>query len=184
MKEFRGRKLVKTIFSALIGIPTVSLGLLLAILFIRYGPFGFLDLLYTVQLISIGEAILVIPLIISFTTSAIESTDIQLRDLARTLGASETDTSIVVFREALQPIVLAVVAAFNRAFAELGIAMMAGGNIQGLTNVLTTTISLQTAMGDFPLAIALSIILMTVVLVLNVLTNNIGAIFDALKKEM
>ncbi len=110
----------------------MSLGLLLFLLLVRNGPFGYLELLYTVQGISIGEALLVIPIVVSFTTSAIESTDIRLRDLARTLGASEMDTSIAIIREALEPMVLAVVAAFNRAFAELGIAMMIGGNIQGL----------------------------------------------------
>ncbi|MCJ7771169.1 ABC transporter permease, partial [Candidatus Bathyarchaeota archaeon] len=163
MKEFHGKKMVKTIFATLIGVPTVSLGLLLFILLVRNGPFGYLDLLYTVQGISIGEALLVIPIIVSFTTSAIESTDIRLRDLARTLGASEMDTSIAIVREALEPMVLAVVAAFNRAFAELGIAMMIGGNIEGYTRVLTTAISLQTAMGEIPLSIALSIVLMIVV---------------------
>ncbi len=183
MKEFHGKKLIKIIFTALIGVPTVSLGLLLFLLFVKRGPLGFLDLLFTVQGISIGEALLVLPIVVSFTTSAIESTDVRLRDLARTLGASETDTSIAVVREALEPILLAVVASFNRAFAELGIAMMIGGNIQGLTNVLTTTISLKTATAEIPLSIALSIILMAVVFTLNILTANIGAVINTLRKE-
>jgi len=183
MKEFRGKRLTKTIFTTLIGIPTVSLGLILFLLLIRNGPFGFLNLLYTVQGISIGEALLVIPIVVSFTTSAIESRDIRLRDLAHTLGASEMDTSIAVLHEALEPIVLAVVAAFNRAFAELGIAMMVGGNIFGVTRVLTTAISLQTAMGDIPLSIALSIILMTIVFILTIITRNFSALINILRRE-
>jgi tungstate transport system permease protein len=183
MREFRGKKLVKTIFTALIGVPTVSLGLLLFLLFIRNGPFGYLELLYTNQGVSIGEALLVIPLVVSFTTSAIESTDVRLSDLARTLGASEMDTSIAVVREALEPMLLAVVAAFNRAFAELGIAMMIGGNIQGYTRVLTTSISLDTAMGEIPLSIALSIVLMMVVFTLTVITRNIGALINILRNR-
>jgi tungstate transport system permease protein len=183
MKEFHGKKMVKTIFATLIGVPTVSLGLLLFILLVRNGPFGYLDLLYTVQGISIGEALLVIPIIVSFTTSAIESTDIRLRDLARTLGASEMDTSIAIIREALEPMVLAVVAAFNRAFAELGIAMMIGGNIEGYTRVLTTAISLQTAMGEIPLSIALSIVLMIVVFTLTIVTRNFDFIIKVFRRK-
>jgi len=182
MKEFRGKKLVKMIFNTLIGIPTVSLGLLLFLLWVKNGPFGYLGLLYTVQGISLGEALLVIPIIVSFTTSAVESTDVRLRDLAHTLGASEVDTSITIVREALEPIVLALVAAFNRAFAELGIAMMIGGNIEGFTRVLTTAISLQTNLGDIPLCIALSIILMLVVFALTVITRNIGALINILRR--
>jgi tungstate transport system permease protein len=79
--------------------------------------------------------------------------------------------------------VLAGVAAFNRAFAELGIAMMIGGNIFGVTRVLTTAISLQTAMGDIPLSIALSIILMAVVFTLTIITRNIGALINILRRE-
>jgi tungstate transport system permease protein len=184
MKEFRGKRIIKTIFTTLIGMPTVSLGLILFLLLVRNGPFGYFELLYTVQGISIGEALLVIPIVVSFTASAIESRDIRLKDLARTLGASEMDTSLVVLRESSEAIVLAVVASFNRAFAELGIAMMIGGNIRGLTRVLTTSISLQTAMGEIPLSIALSIILMAVVFTLNILSGNIGVIINVLKRDM
>lgn len=180
MREFRGKRFVNTIFTTLIGVPTVALGLILFLLLARAGPFGAFELVYTVQGISIGEALLVIPIVVSFTGSAVESKDIRLKDLARTLGASELETSVTILREASAPIVLAVVSAFNRAFAELGIAMMLGGNIRGLTRVLTTSISLQTAIGDIPLAIALSIILMIVVFTLTVISGNIGAIINAL----
>jgi len=184
MREFKGKKLFKTIFTTLIGMPTVALGLILFLLLARNGPFGYLELLYTIQGISLGEAILVIPIVVSFTASAIESRDIRLRDLAHTLGASELDTSVTVLQEASDAIALAVVAAFNRAFAELGIAMMLGANIRGLTRVLTTSIALQTAMGEIGLSIALSIVLMIVVFTLNLLSGNIGALVNALKGDM
>jgi tungstate transport system permease protein len=184
MREFKGKKLLKTIFTTLIGMPTVALGLILFLLLARNGPFGYFQLLYTVQGISLGEAILVIPIVVSFTTSAIESRDIRLRDLAHTLGASELDTSMAIIREASDAIALAVIAAFNRAFAELGVALMLGANIRGLTRVLTTSIALQTAMGEIGLSIALSIILMTVVFTLNILSGKIGALVNALKRYM
>jgi tungstate transport system permease protein len=184
MREFKGKKLLKTIFATLIGMPTVALGLILFLLLARNGPFGYFGLLYTVQGISLGEAILVIPIVVSFTTSAIESKDIRLKDLAHTLGASELNTFMTIIREASDAIGLAVVASFNRAFAELGIAMMLGANIRGLTRVLTTSIALQTAMGEVGLSIALSIILMIVVFALNILSRNIGALASVLKRDM
>jgi tungstate transport system permease protein len=185
MRDFKGKKFLKTIFTTLIGMPTVALGLILFLLLARNGPFGYFQLLYTVQGISLGEAILVIPIVVSFTTSAIESKERdRLKDLAHTLGASELDTSMTILREAWSAIGLAVIAAFNRAFAELGVAMMLGANIRGLTRVLTTSIALQTAMGEIGLSIALSIILMTVVFTLNIITSNIGAIVNTLKKDI
>lgn len=171
LKKFPGRKLIKTIFSTLIGMPTVALGLILYLFLSKSGPLGSLQLLYTVQGISLGQAFLILPIIVSFSTSAIEVQDSRLRDLARTLGASELEAVLTVLQESSNGIILALVAAFNRAFAELGLAMMLGANIRYLTRVLTTTIALQSAMGDIVLSIALSIILITIIFTLNALVN-------------
>ena len=167
LNKFQGRKLIKTIFSALIGIPTVALGLILYLFLSKSGPLGSLQLLYTIQGISLGQAFLILPIIVSFSISAIEAQDTRIKDLARTLGASELDTVLTVLQESSNGIILALVAAFNRAFAELGLAMMLGANIRYLTRVLTTSIALQSAMGEIVLSIALSIILITVVFTLN-----------------
>jgi tungstate transport system permease protein len=172
--SFRGIRFLKTLFGALVGVPTVTLGLFLFVLFSRSGPIGYLQLLYTVPGIAIGEAVLVTPLVISFVASAVEAKDMGVRDLARTLGASEYESSLAVLREAWNGVSLALVSSFNRAFAELGIAMMIGGNIEGLTRVLTTAISLQTNMGELGLAFALSYILLIVVLALNFLVAWLG----------
>ena len=172
--SFRGRGFLKTLFSALVGVPTVTLGLFLFVLFSRSGPIGYMQLLYTVPGIALGEAVLVTPLVISFVASAVEAKDMGVRDLARTLGASEYESSLAVLREAWNGVSLALVSSFNRAFAERGIAMMIGGNIEGLTRVLTTTISLQTNMGELGLAFALSYILLIVVLSLNFLIAWLG----------
>jgi len=172
--SFRGRGFLKTLFSALVGVPTVTLGLFLFVLFSRSGPIGYMQLLYTVPGIALGEAVLVTPLVISFVASAVEAKDMGVRDLARTLGASEYESSLAVLREAWNGVSLALVSSFNRAFAELGIAMMIGGNIEGLTRVLTTAISLQTNMGELGLAFALSYILLIVVLSLNFLIAWLG----------
>jgi len=161
--SFRGKWVIKGIFSSLIGVPTVALGLLLYLFMSRQGEFGFLHLLYTVNGIAIGQSILITPLIVSFTSSALGAADVQLRDLAKTLGASNLRTNLVIIRETVWSMVLAITAAFNRGFGELGVAMMIGGNLFQETRVLTTSIALETNLGDFPVAIAYAIILMAIV---------------------
>lgn len=170
LKDFRGKNTVKVFFNSLIGIPTVVLGLFLFLAFSNGGPLGFLGLLYTPSGIIIGEAILVTPIIISIATSAIEAVDPEIMNLAKTLGASESQASIAVLKEAANGVLLSNFASFNRAIAELGVALLVGGNIAGTglrTDVLTTAISRYTQRGEFDLAIALGIILMALVFVIN-----------------
>jgi len=171
LKEFRGKRILKGVFNALLGVPTVGLGLILYLLLSKSGPLGVLHLLYTPGAIILGQAILITPIMVSFSVSAIEGVGMEIRDLARTLGASESEVSFTVLREALQGVLLAVIASFNRAIAELGIALMLGGNIAGLTRVLTTSIALETARGNFELSIALTIVLLLIVFTLNFAVN-------------
>jgi tungstate transport system permease protein len=167
MREFSGRRALRFFFNAMVGVPTVTLGLILFTLFSRSGPLGGLQLLYTVPGMALGQAALILPIMVSFVVSAIESKDEELRDLVRTLGATETDTSLAIVREAFSGVSLALVSSFNRAFAELGIATMLGANINGVTRVLTTAIALETSKGELGLSFALSFILLIVVLGMN-----------------
>lgn len=167
LKDFRGKTLVKTLFNSLIGIPTVVLGLVLYLVFSKGGPLGFLGLLYTPGAVILGEAVLVTPILISITNTAIEAVDPDILNLARTLGASESQASIAVLKEAVNGVLLSNIASFNRAVAELGVALLVGGNIAGLTDILTTAISRYTARGELDFAIALGIILMGIVFVIN-----------------
>ena len=167
MKVFKGRETVKFLFNSLVGIPTVTLGLVLFTIMARTGPLGSFNLLYTIQGVSIGQALLILPIMVTFIVSAIESKIQGVRDLVRTLGASELQVSIAVLRESSSGVSLAILSSFNRAFAELGIATMLGANIRGLTRVLTTTIALETNKGQFGLSFALSAILLLVVFLLN-----------------
>jgi tungstate transport system permease protein len=164
--SFKGKWVVKGIFNALIGIPTVALVLLLFLLLSRQGEFGFLNLLYTFNGIAIGQAILVTPIIVSFTANALGNADTQLRDLAKTLGASGFRTNLTIIREIIWSIVLSITAAFNRGFGELGIATIIGGSLVGETRVLTTAIALNLNRGFFDIAMAYGIILMTIVIAL------------------
>ncbi len=171
LRTFRGKRIAKGLFNALIGIPTVTLGLFLYLVLSRSGPLGYFQLLYTPSAITVGQAILVTPIVVSFSTSALESVDPELRNLAKTLGASDLQTYGVMMREAFWGVVLAIIAAFNRAFAELGVAMMLGGNIRNLTRVLTTAIALETARGDIALSIALALILLAITMSLSIAIN-------------
>jgi len=169
-RDFRGKTLVKSFFNTFIGMPTVALGLILYLVFSRAGPLGFLGLLYTPGAIILGEAILVTPLIISIMTTAIEAVDPEIMNLARTLGASESQTSIAILREATNGVILGNIAGFNRAIAELGVVLLVGGGILGTTDVLTTDISLYTQRGGpdgLSMAIALAVILLVIVFGIN-----------------
>jgi tungstate transport system permease protein len=180
--NFRGKWVIRGFFNALIGVPTVALGLLLYLLLSRQGEFGFLHLLYTVNGIMIGQAVLVTPIIVSFITSALEASDTQLRDLAKTLGASSLRTNLAIMRETFWSMVLAVTAAFNRGFGELGIATIVGGSLLGSgtvfsgTRVLTTSIALEINFGNFDVAMAYAIILMAIVIVLTLIVNLVEKI--------
>jgi tungstate transport system permease protein len=169
--SFRGRWLIKSLFNALLGVPTVALGLLLVMFLSKSGPAGFLHLLYTLNGIAVGQALLVTPIIVSYTSSALAATDIQLRDLAKTLGASNIQTNLAIMREAMWATVLALISAFNRGFGELGIALMVGGNILYVTRVLTTSIALEATKGEYAYGIALAIILMAMVVSITILVN-------------
>jgi tungstate transport system permease protein len=171
LKNIPGKRFIRASFNAFLGIPTVVLGLVLFLLLSRSGPLGMFGLLFTPLAISIGQAILITPIIVSFITSAIESINLELRDLARTLGSTEVQASTAILREASGGVTLAIIAGFNRAFAELGVAMMLGGNIHGLTRILTTAIALETARGEIEFSIALGIILVSIVYALSIILN-------------
>jgi len=172
LNEFRGKTFIKTFLNAMMGLPTVVLGLVLFLIFSRGGPLGFLGLLYTHAAIILGQAILVTPLLVSIVTQAIEAVDPEIMNLAKTLGASESQASVAVLKEALGGFLLGNIAAFNRAIGELGVVLLVGGNIAGggyRTDVLTTAISVYTQQGKLGLAVALGIFLMIIVFIVNIL---------------
>jgi len=170
-RRFRGKNFVMGFFTAMLGIPTVGLGLILYLLLSKSGPFGIFDLLYSPLAMIIGETILVTPIIVSFTANALENVNAEIKYLAKTLGATESQANLAVLQEALPSVGLAIVASFNRAIAELGVALMLGGSIPNLTRVLTTSIALETVRANFELAIALTMVLLLIVFALSFITN-------------
>ena len=169
--RFRGRLVLRGGFNALLGVPTVTLGLVLYLFFSRSGPLGFLRMLYTPTAVVIGQALLITPIIVSFVTNTLEAVDPEIGSLALTLGATEMGARLTVLSESLGGVILAVTASFNRAIAELGVALMLGGNIRGTTRVLTTSIALETARGEVALSIALAVVLMAIVAAVSLFLN-------------
>jgi tungstate transport system permease protein len=169
--RFRGRTLLRSIFNVLMGVPAVAIGLLFYLLLSRSGPLGGFQLLYTPAAIILGQAALITPILVSLVATTVEAVDPEIKSLALTLGASETAANLTVIGESMGGIVLSISASFNRAIAELGVALMVGGNIRGATRVLTTVIALETGRGEISLGIALTAVLLGIVGVVNYLIH-------------
>ena len=144
----------------------------------RRGPFGFLDLLYTPGAMITGETLLAIPIVAAFTLSAFRSIDPRVTDTALTLGATPFQTLRLLISEARFGILAAIVASFGRVIAEVGAAMMLGGNIKGSTRTMTTAIALETNKGEFGLAIALGLILLCTAFGANILFHWLQGFSD------
>lgn len=171
ISEFKGKKIINTILNTLMAMPTVVVGLLVYSLISRQGPFGSSGILFTPAAIVIGQLVLATPIITALTVSAIQSVDQRVRLTALSLGASAFQTSIVIVREARFQVMAAIIAGFGRVIAEVGAAMMLGGNIKGYTRTLTTAIALETSKGEFGFGMALGFILMGMAFVINIAFN-------------
>jgi tungstate transport system permease protein len=171
--EFPGKRGVITVLNTLLALPTVVIGLFVYSFISRRGIFGSLDLLYTQNAIVIGQFFLILPIVATFTLSAISRLDDRYRRTAMTLGATRLQTGLVVLREARFAIMAAVVAAFGRVISEIGISMMLGGNARGFTRTMTTAMALEYDKGEFVLAVALGLVLMSISLLVNVALNLI-----------
>ena len=166
-REFRGKGALLTLFNTLMALPTVVVGLFCYSFLSRKGPLGFLDLLFTPSGIILGDVILAFPLIVGLTIAAVHSVDPRARMTAVSLGASPRQASITILAEARFGLMAALFNGFGRVVAEVGSAMMLGGNIRGYTRTITTAIALETSKGEFALGMALGIILLAVALTVN-----------------
>jgi len=167
LKKFPARGLFISIMNTLMGLPPVVVGLFVYIMLSRSGPIGFMGLLYTPSAMIIAQTILAFPIAVSLCHSAIISVNPIIKQASMTLGATPLQTSVTIIKEARYGIMSGMIAAFGRVMAEVGAILIVGGNIAGYTRVMTTTIALETDKGNFELAIALGIILLTISLVIN-----------------
>ncbi len=166
--EFRGKKLVSVVFNTLYSLPTVIVGLMVYIFISRSGPLGFLNILYTPMAIVIGQSILIFPLITALTIATASAMDKRVIKTCLALGGNLHQARATAFLEYKSSFVAAIIAGFGRAFGEIGVSMMLGGNIRGYTRNITTTIALETAKGEFELGIASGLVLLLVACLISV----------------
>ena len=167
--RFPGKRLLLTFLNTLLALPTVVIGLLVYSFISRRGMFGSLGLLYTQTAIIIGHVILITPLVTTLVIAAVSRIDRRYRRTALTLGANRCQVIWTVLQEAKFGISAAVIAAFGRVIAEVGISMMLGGNARGFTRTMTTAMALEYDKGEFVLAVALGLTLMVIAFAVNML---------------
>jgi tungstate transport system permease protein len=171
--HFPGKRVLINIIQTLFSVPTVLVGLFVLLLFSRAGPLGIFGILFTPPVMVVGQMLLVTPLLLGLTVSALSGVNKEIVDTATSLGASGFQTAWLVLREARYAVLAAVIMGFGRAISEVGCALLVGGNMRGVTRVITTTISMETAKGDFELGIALGIILLSLALIINIVLNRL-----------
>lgn len=174
MTRFPGRKLVVVLLYTGMGLPPVVVGLFVYLLLSRTGPLGQLNsplipALFTPGAMIVAQTIIALPLVAGFTMSAVLAVDPALRQQLRALGATPRQCTLTILREARFGVIVAVIAGFGGIISEVGAVMLVGGNIEHQTRVLTTAIVLETGKGNFDLAVALGIILLTLAFLSNLL---------------
>jgi len=167
VSRFAGRRSVVVVLNALMGLPPVVVGLAVYLLLSRAGPLGALGLLFTPAAMVIAQTILITPIVAALSRQVVEDAWEEYREQLRSLGEKRFGAAITLLWDLRFSLVTIVLAGFGRAAAEVGAVIIVGGNIDGVTRVMTTAIALETSKGDLPLALGLGMILLTIVLVLN-----------------
>jgi len=165
--RFPGRQWLLVAMNALMGLPPVVAGLVIYILLSRSGPLGSLGLLFTPGAMIIAQAVLITPILAALTRQVLEGLWEEYAEQLRSLGSGPWRAVGTLLWDGRFPLLTVLLAGFGRASAEVGAVMVVGGNIEGFTRVMTTAIALETSKGDLPLALALGMVLMTIVLGVN-----------------
>jgi tungstate transport system permease protein len=171
--RFRGREAVIVALNALMGLPPVVVGLMVYLLLSRSGPLGSWGLLFTPQAMIVAQAILILPIIAALARQTIEDVWTEYRDELAALDLGPMRRVLAVMWDARFSLVTALLAGFGRAAAEVGAVMIVGGNIDGFTRTMTTAIALETSKGDLPLALALGLVLIAIVLLVNAAASTL-----------
>lgn len=165
--RFPGRRVLIVLLNALMGLPPVVVGLLVYLLVSRAGPLGAWGLLFTPTAMVIAQTLLVAPIIAALCRQAVEDAWREYEEQLRSLGASSARAALTLVWDMRFSLVTAVLAGLGRALSEVGAVIIVGGNIEGVTRVMTTAIALETSKGDLPLALALGFILVALVTLIN-----------------
>jgi len=165
--KFPGRQTVVVFLNALMGLPPVVVGLLVYLMLSRAGPLGALGILFTPSAMVVAQTILILPIIAALSRQALEDAWREYEEQLRSLGASRANAALTLLWDTRFSLLTTVLAGFGRAAAEVGAVIIVGGNIDGVTRVMTTTIALETSKGDLPLALGLGMILIAIVVAVN-----------------
>ncbi len=165
--RFPGRQALIVVLNALLGLPSVVVGLVVYLLLSRAGPLGNWGILFTPAAIVVAQTVLVVPIVAALARQTTEDAWMEYREQLTSLGVSRLRAVPTVLWDTRFSLLTVVMAGFGRAASEVGAVMVVGGNIDGVTRVMTTAIALETSKGDLPLALGLGIVLIAVVLAIN-----------------
>ena len=173
--RFPGRRGAIVVLNAALGIPTVVVGLVVYLLLSRAGPLGPMGILFTPAAIVVAQTLLVLPIVAAFARQFAESGWEEYREQLVSLGVGMGRAVRTLLWDLRFPLLTVVLAGFGRAISEVGAVMIVGGNIDGVTRVMTTAIALETSKGDLPLALGLGIVLLAIVLAVNAVADALRA---------
>ncbi|MEO7107669.1 MAG: ABC transporter permease [Rhodoferax sp.] len=179
VSRFAGRGLVLAMLNTLLSLPSVVVGLVVYLLLSRSGPFGFLGWLYSFKAMLLAQTVLVLPIVVALVRQVVEDAYSGHGEQLRSLGTGPRLIGMLLAWDERSALLTVALAAFGRAIAEVGAVMLVGGNMDGFTRVMTTSIALETSKGDLPLAMGLGLVLLGVVLVLQLLLAGIRAWLQA-----
>ena len=171
--RFAGRDAVLAVLNTFLAVPSVVLGLVVYLLLSRSGPLGFLGWLFSFKAMVMAQALLVLPVVTALTRQCVQDAQNRHGEQIQSLGAGPLMRSALLAWDERFALLTVLIASFGRAISEVGAVMIVGGNIDGFTRVMTTAIALETSKGDLPLALALGLILLAVVLLLNAMVTVI-----------
>lgn len=180
LTRFSGRQGVIVVLNALMGLPSVAVGLVVFLTLSRSGPLSSLNLLFTPQAMIIAQTVLVAPIVAALTRQTIEDLWIEYRDELTAMNIGPARRVATLIWDARFSLVTALLAGFGRAAAEVGAIITVGGNIEGFTRTMTTAIALETSKGDLPLAIGLGMVLVAIVVVVNALVWTVRRVGERL----
>jgi tungstate transport system permease protein len=169
VSRFHGRSVLLTVLNTLLALPSVVVGLVVYLLLSRSGPLGHLGWLFSLKAMVLAQSVLVFPVVAALTRQCVEDANRLHGEQLQSLGAGASLRSLLLVWDERYVFLTIVITAFGRAVSEVGAVMVVGGNIEGFTRVMTTAIALETSKGDLPLALALGLVLLAVVLCLNIL---------------
>ncbi len=174
--NFTGKRVILVLATSLMALPPVVVGLAVYLLLSRSGPLGPLGLLFTPTAMVFAQSILIFPIVLSLTYEAVNPLQRDYKGLFQALDARKSLQLRTLIWDARFAVSVALLAGFGRALAEVGAVIIVGGNINGVTRVMTTTIALETSKGNLQLALALGVVLLTIAISVNLITHGLARV--------